>query len=407
MRLKKEIKYILLFLFLMLIISFLFVKTPKYVKYVEIDNRDIYFKDDEVEVFKKTKITDLIYIVDAEIEDYEIDTTKVGKQNITVRYIKEEERFQTNITIEVYDAKEPYVAIPSTYTHIIGEELKIYNRVFAGDNYSKVLKKEIIGNYDLSKEGSYQVKYKVSDESENFFIKNFVLKVVKPKPKTSGGSTVVKPSQPEKLIPFNTMVNNTPENASIMIDVSKWQGKIDWKKVRESGVEYAMLRIGTQKEVDQGSVKDQYFDINYEEAKKNGIKVGVYYFSYARDQKDAKEQAEWVLKTLGNKKLDLPVSFDWETWTLFNYFNISFYDLNQMAKTFMDTIEENGYKSMNYGSKFYMELIWDLPEYPTWLAHYTSKTNYSKDYLMWQFTSKGEIPGIKGGVDVNYFYNKK
>lgn len=403
-RIKKR-NILILLIVLLFILFLIFLKTPKDLRYFEVDNKDIYFIESEIEVYSKVKLSDLVYVENGKIEDQDIQTDKIGKQKVEVKYEKEDKKYITNINLDIFDSKEPYVGLFGSYTHTKGEELKIYDKVFAGDNYSGELKKEVIGEYDLNKVGSYNVQYKVTDEAGNSNIKKFTLKVVNPKPKpTGGGGSTAAPSV--KLIPFDTLVYNTPENASLMIDVSKWQGDINWKKVKESGIEYAMLRIGTQKEVDQGSVKDQYFDINYEEAKKNGIKVGVYYFSYARDQKDAKEQAEWVLKTLGNKKLDLPVSFDWETWTLFNYFNISFYDLNQMAKTFMDTIEEKGYKSMNYGSKFYMELIWDLPEYPTWLAHYTSKTNYSKDYLMWQFTSKGEIPGIKGGVDVNYIYNK-
>ncbi len=405
MRLRKEIK-IILFVIVMFIASFIIIKRVSYVSYTKIDNRDIYFKEKEVEVYNKVSIKDFIDIDNGYLEeDLVINTLKIGKQKIEIRYLKEEKGYITEIEIDVYDAKPPYVGLNGSYTHTIREELKIDGRVFAGDNYSSKLKKEIIGNYDLNKEGNYSVKYKVSDESENFTIKDFTLKVVKPRPSTGGNSN--NKSQPKVvLIPFSTIVKNTPANASLMIDVSKWQGKIDWKKVRESGIEYAMLRIGTQKKVDDTSVIDQYFETNYNEAKKYGVKLGVYYFSYARNIKDAKEQAAWVIKTLNGRKLDLPVSYDWETWNIFNYLNISFYELNEIARTFMKDIEESGYKAMNYGSKFYLELVWDIPEYPTWLAHYTSNTTYSKDYLIWQFTSKGEIPGINGGVDVNYFYNK-
>ena len=85
---------------------------------------------------------------------------------------------------------------------------------------------------------------------------------------------------------------------------------------------------------------------------------------------------------------------------------MSLHDLNELAEAFLDTIKDSGYEVMNYSSKSYLENIWEIKGYNTWLAHYTVNTNYTGDYLMWQFTENGEIPGIKGGVDVNFYYNK-
>ncbi len=189
-----------------------------------------------------------------------------------------------------------------------------------------------------------------------------------------------------------------------MIDVSKWQEDIDWKKVKEAGVNYAMLRLGTQKNVDEDSILDAYFEKNIKEAKENGVKVGVYYYTYANDINDAKEQAKWVIEQLKDYELDLPVAFDWECWRKFNDFNISIHDLNEIGRTFLKEVESAGYKVVNYGSKNYLEKLWDLEEYDTWVAHYTKETNYSKDYIMWQFTDTGLLSGVKGPVDFNYLY---
>ena len=117
-----------------------------------------------------------------------------------------------------------------------------------------------------------------------------------------------------------------------------------------------------------------------------------------------------ILMMLKNKlkyyKLDLPISFDWECWKYFKEFNINIHDLNEIGKTFLDTLKDKGYNVINYSSKTYLENIWDIKDYGTWLAHYTDKTDYKGDYIMWQFTDKGEVPGIKGNVDLNYYYEK-
>ena len=193
-------------------------------------------------------------------------------------------------------------------------------------------------------------------------------------------------------------------NTSIGIDVSKWQKDIDWKKVKEAGIDYAMIRLGTQKALDKESVIDEFFDKNIKEAKANNIKVGVYYFSYANDVNDAEEQAEWVIEQLKAYDLDLPISFDWECWKYYNEFNINLHELNEIGKAFLRKIEEAGYTGINYSSKNYLINVWELDEYGTWLAHYTDKTNYDKDFLMWQFTDKGKVPGITNNVDLNYYY---
>ena len=75
-----------------------------------------------------------------------------------------------------------------------------------------------------------------------------------------------------------------------------------------------------------------------------------------------------------------------------------------MGRAFLKIISDNGYKAINYGSKNYLEHIWNIDEYGTWLAHYNDKTTYSKDYIIWQFTDKGVVPGINSVVDLNYFY---
>jgi len=300
------------------------------------------------------------------------------------------------MSIDVVDKTPPYVGIGNHYTHYFGTNFTFYSDILCADNYDKHPKCEIIGDYDINTLGETSLKLRATDSSNNIVEKDFILKVIE-KPKGSSN---------DNYISFEEIQNRLPSNANLLIDVSKWDKDIDWKKVSEAGVNYAMIRLGTQKALDRESVLDSYFEKNIKGAKDAGIKVGVYYFSYANDVDDAKEQAEWVVEQLKNYELDLPISLDWESWKYFSEFGMSIHDLNETAKVFLDTIESFGYDTLNYSSKNYLENIWNLDEYKTWLAHYTLNTNYKGDYVIWQFTESGKIPGIAGGVDVNFYYNK-
>ena len=168
-----------------------------------------------------------------------------------------------------------------------------------------------------------------------------------------------------------------------------------------------MIRLGTQIGAHEDSKLDDYFLENIKGAKEVGIKVGVYYYSYASSKKEARDQAKWVVKNLKGFDLDLPVVFDWECYSMFNSFSISFYDLNRIADSFLGEIRHYGYQPMLYASKNYLEKIWTSFDSKVWLAHYTTYTNYQGDYLMWQLTNHGVVSGIQGEVDIDLGYFKK
>ncbi|MBO5376107.1 MAG: glycoside hydrolase family 25 protein [Bacilli bacterium] len=350
----------------------------------------------EVEVYSEIKLSELIKNNEKILtENFYIDTTSLGEKEITYSYYDNNKKKNDSLFIKVVDKEKPYVMLGNTYTYVIGTKFNMENTVFCGDNVTKNPKKTIVGKYDLNKVGEYPLIFKVEDEFGNVNEKKFTLKVIEEKI----------PSK-SSYITFEELKNRLPNDASLMIDVSKWQADIDWKKVFESGIKYAMLRLGTQKGVDLDSRIDEYFDKNIKEARANGIQVGVYYFTYANDIHDAKEQAKWVVDVLKDYTLDLPVAFDWECWDLFDEFNLNFYELNMIADTFLKELEKEGYDTLLYGSKNYIENVWKYFSYDIWLAHYTKETSYQGEKMMWQFTSSGRIPGIKGNVDVNFYYNK-
>ena len=149
---------------------------------------------------------------------------------------------------------------------------------------------------------------------------------------------------------------------------------------------------------------DSEFENNIKNAKENNIKVGLYFYSYASTTKEAKENALWVIKQIKKYDIDLPIAFDWEEWSNFNEYNLSFFGLTSLAETFIDTVEKHGYKGMLYSSKTYLENIWLNNDKTIWLAHYTDETSYKGKYNIWQMCNDGVIDGINGDVDIDIMY---
>lgn len=396
---KKKIIIISSGVLLVIILTFICFKLFYKPEFYSIDKNEVYLEKTKLEVYDYYSLSEILHLCDGctLLKDYKVNARELGKQELEVIYLdSDNDKCKGTLELTVLDTTPPYVGIGNHYTHYLGTNFTFYKDILCADNFDRNTKCEIIGDFDETKLGETNLKVKAVDSSNNVTEKEFLLKVVE-KPKASSK---------ENNISFEEIEARLPSNASLLIDVSKWDKDIDWKKVASSGVEYVMIRLGTQKALDKESVIDEYFVKNYKGAKNAGLKVGVYYFSYANDVDDAREQAEWVLDKIKDYEIDLPVCFDWESWEYFSEFDISIHDLNEIAKTFLDNIKENGYDVINYSSKSYLESVWDLKEYNTWLAHYTTNTNYNGDFLIWQFTEDGEIPGIKDTVDVNFYYNK-
>ena len=386
---------ILLILLIVLLCLKIFIKPEFY----SLDEENVYLEKDKLEVYDYYSLSEILHLCDGckLLKDYKINARSLGKQELEVIYLDEDnDKCKGTLELEVLDTTPPYVGIGNHYTHYLGTNFTFYKDILCADNYDKSIQCKIIGDYDETVIGETNLKVKAVDSNNNVTEKEFLLKVIE-KPKTTSESNEIS---------FEEIQSRLPSNASLLIDVSKWDKDIDWKQVKNAGIEYAMIRLGTQKALDKESVMDDYFEKNIKGAQDNGIKVGVYYFSYANDKEDAKEQAEWVLDKIKKYKIDLPVCLDWESWQYFSEFNMSLHDLNETADTFLKIIKDEGYDVINYSSKSYLENVWNLKGYYTWLAHYTINTNYQGDFLIWQFTSSGKIPGIKGTVDVNFYYNK-
>ena len=186
------------------------------------------------------------------------------------------------------------------------------------------------------------------------------------------------------------------------IDVSEHQGHIDWAKVAKDGVQFAVIRAGYGRKLSQ---KDDYFEQNYTAAKKAGIQVGAYWYSYADSVKRAEEEAKTCLKVLEGKKFDLPIFFDQE-------YEKSILALSSKTRTdiilkFLEIIQAAGRKCGLYSSTNFITTKLQasrLRQYPLWIAEYGSKLHYPGTVWAWQYTSTGRVSGIKGHVDCNHGY---
>lgn len=185
------------------------------------------------------------------------------------------------------------------------------------------------------------------------------------------------------------------------IDVSKWQGDINFNKASKE-IDFAIIRIGYGMYESQ---KDSKFEANYEGFRNLGIPVGVYHYSYAKNVDEAKREANVVLKWLNNRKLNLPVYFDIEDKS---QINLGKNVLTNMCDAFCKEIEKAGYWAGVYANKYFFTTYLDYKKleekYTIWVAQYNTTNTYSGKYDMWQYTSSGKVSGISGNVDMNYLY---
>ena len=195
------------------------------------------------------------------------------------------------------------------------------------------------------------------------------------------------------------------------IDVSEFQGDIDWKAVKEDGIDFVMIRLGFRGSGTGTLVLDSKFKENLKGAKKAGLNVGVYFFSQAVTPEEAIEEARYVVNHIRGKGVRYPVAFDMEPIDgTERAAKLNKEEKTAITDAFCQVIDRNGYTPMIYGNPKWMRRHIDLSylsDYGKWLAHYTDTTSYKSDFAMWQYTDSGTIEGIYGPVDMNlYFYEK-
>lgn len=194
------------------------------------------------------------------------------------------------------------------------------------------------------------------------------------------------------------------------IDVSEFQGAIDWAKVKADGVRFAFIRVG-YRGYSQGQIhEDQYFQRNMAEANRVGIPVGVYFFSQAVSQAEAREEAQFTLERIQGYDVQYPVVIDMEDAgsSSARTYNMSARTTTDVAAAFCQTVKQAGYRPMIYsGSQWFVSRM-DMSRLPydKWLAQYYQYPFFPYQFNIWQYTGKGRVNGIRGDVDMNLCFVK-
>ena len=186
------------------------------------------------------------------------------------------------------------------------------------------------------------------------------------------------------------------------IDVSTWQGSIDFNKVKSAGYNYVIIRAGYGKEKSQ---KDNMFETNYKKAKSAGLKVGAYWFSYAMSPSTATAEADACLSCIKGKKFELPVYYDMEYQPAMSTSNSNY---TKMAVNFCNKLKSNGFKSGVYSSASVYDYLLNRKTLKNngisiWNAEWYIKPSITCD--VWQYSEKGQVNGISSSVDMNYIHN--
>lgn len=370
---------------------------------IVVDNSAFTLKDDlTVNVYSDVKVKDFIKDIDGEvIDNNKINTIELGTVDVEFIYLNSDGKKRKGaFEVLVKDLEEPLIWLSNSYSVRVGEEVNLEDEILCADNYDSNPSCKITGDYDLNTAGNYSLVYEAEDSSGNKESVDFTLRVYEPREITGGGS-----SNEVTSTDFNAILEEHKNDDTLVgIDVSKWQGAIDFSKIKKAGAEFVIIRVGHQNGIGGEYVLDPYFKRNIKEAIDNDLEVGIYFYSYADSKKEAQKQAEWVIKQIKDYDITLPVAFDFESFTSFNSMNLSLYQLNEVAEAYFSALEDKGYDTMLYGSKNYLNAVWKYNTNKVWLAHYTDKTDYDKDYIMWQLCQDGVIDGINGFVDIDILY---
>jgi len=204
----------------------------------------------------------------------------------------------------------------------------------------------------------------------------------------------------------SALLENEPRVEIVGIDVSHWQGTIDWERVARTNIEFVMIRAARgHHSTNYPMAEDTRFREYIAGAQENGLDVGVYFYSYARSVEEVKVEAEFFLSVIKGYELTYPVVFDIEEDF---HQRMSKELISEITDAFMEIIMKAGYYPMLYSNKYFLDNVFDqrIPDtYAIWLAQWSSRPTYQgAPFHIWQYTAKGSVPGINGDVDLNVSY---
>lgn len=370
----------------------------------------------QVEVYSKTRVKDFITETNGELvsPDELLNTEKPGSYEVKVQVKYEGYTYEKAIKYEVSDTTAPVVLNAGVNTVVpVGAAFDLGSYVGYGDNFDREPELTYEGEVDTSTEGVYPITAHVTDDNGN--VQSWTLNI------TVSDSEQGTPDEDDELgenaaaadteitptIYFDDFVSQySGENTKFGIDVSHWQGDIDFEAVKNAGCDFVIVRLGFYDD-DLLGVDEKYLD-NIQNAKDAGLEVGVYYYSTDYDEASLREHAKWIKDMIDGTELDFPVVFDWESFMNYQDYSMSIHDLNKLYDAFADEMKKGGYDTMLYSSKNFLEKFWEYPDDRTvWLAHYEDETDYAGKYVMWQRCGTGRIDGVATDVDLDVYYVPK
>lgn len=325
-----------------------------------------------------------------------LDTSEIGEKSVTIRYSSGGKEQEKKLSYVVEDTEAP-VILNSGWNpyHRAGETFDLNDYVGFADNYDSAPVLTYDGYIDPGTIGDYPLTAHVSDSSGNVSDFDVTISVV---------SSVPTPTDDRERVDFSDFAYIYGALGRPGIDVSTWQGNIDWAAVRDAGCEFAIIRMGYSYD---NIVMDDCFYANIEGARAAGIDLSVYFYTTANSEEEIREHAKWIADNLNGAELDLPVAFDWEEFGSFQKYGMNIKQINDLYALFNEEMTKYGYDTMLYSSKNFLNNIWNDNSKsisPVWLAHYVEDTDYEGDYSIWQQSSCGRIPGIYGDVDMNIMF---
>lgn len=193
------------------------------------------------------------------------------------------------------------------------------------------------------------------------------------------------------------------------IDVSRYQGAINWTQVKAAGTDFVMIQVAYRDGVSGTLAEDRYFKTNIQGALAAGVDVGVYFFSQAITEEEAREEADYAMKLVEEYKITYPICIDSEYRKNGRANSLNAAVRTNVVKAFCKEVSDRGYKAMVYASKSWFEdnlYMSYLSDYEVWLARYNTVPEYTGTFHMWQYTNKGRISGIVGDVDRDICYKR-
>ena len=301
--------------------------------------------------------------------------------------------------VVVKDNSAPFVFRNGKGSKILrGSEFNINNIISYGDNADPKPECIVEGEVDTSVVGNYPLHVLLRDLSGNSREWDLSVEVVEEIPQEEA-----------RTIPYafpDFKERYAQSGRKLGIDVSFWQGDVDYEAVRDAGCDFVILRIGYSY---KGELTlDRKYEQNIERIQKAGIPVGIYLFCYDNNDEDLLSSLDMVFEKLEGVDVALPVAFDWENFGKYQNYELSFQQLNHLYDVFEKEVTKRGYQSILYGSKYYLQNIWnDTDIRPIWLAQYSGWPTYDGPYQFWQLSESGTIDGIQGYVDLDIWFTEE